>query len=108
MKLISKIIQFFNFVPKLDYIEYNNNLEKELQEYFSNRIEYSDYILDKFLPYILYKCKLKGLYPTRYEISKYLKKEISFDQIRSKWQEFEQSNQTAEDYNRIIINGCHY
>lgn len=105
MKLINKIKQFFKKTPEFDYIEYNKKLEKELQEYFNNNIEYSEQILYKFWSYIFYKCKLKGIYPTKNEIIRYLKREVSFEEIRDRWQEFEESSKSEEDYKRIIING---
>lgn len=105
MELISKIKNIFNKTPEFDYIAYNNQLEKELQEYFNTNIEYSEQILYKFWNYVFYKCKLKGIYPTKSEIIKYLKREISFNEIRDRWQEFEDSSKSDEDYERIIING---
>lgn len=105
MELISKIKNILKKTPEFDYIAYNNQLEKELQEYFNNNIKYSEQLLYKFWSYIFYKCKLKGVYPTKNEIIRYLKREISFDKIRDKWQEFEESSKSNEDYKRIIING---
>ena len=105
MELINKIKQFFKKTLEFDYIAYNNQLEKELQEYFNNNIEYSEQLLYKFWSYIFYKCKLNHIYPTKNEIIRYLKKEISFDKIRDRWQEFEESSKSDEDYERIIING---
>lgn len=105
MELISKIKNIFNKTPEFDYIAYNNQLEKELQEYFNDNIEYSKQLLYKFWSYIFYKCKLKGVYPTKNEIQRYLKREISFNDIRDRWQEFEESSKSDEDYERIIING---
>ena len=96
--------QFFRNTSKFNYIEYNNKLEKELQEYFTNNIEYSEQILDKFWNYIFYKCVLNHIYPTKNEIKRYLKREISFDKIRDRWQEFEESSKSDEDYSKIIIN----
>lgn len=105
MELISKIKQFFKKTPEFNYIAYNNQLEKELQKYFNNNIKYSEQLLYKFWSYIFYKCKLKGVYPTKNEIRRYLKREISFDKIRDRWQEFEESSKSDEDYERIINNG---
>ena len=105
MKLINKIKQFFKKTPEFDYVEYNNQLEKGLQEYFKNNIEYSEQIFYEFWGYIFYKCVLKRIYPTKNEIQKYLKKEISFNEIRDRWQEFEESSKSDEDYERIINNG---
>lgn len=104
MELINKIKQFFKKTPEFDYIEYNKQLEKELQEYFNNNIKYSEQLLYKFWSYIFYKCKLKGIYPTKNEIRRYLKRKISFDEIRDRWQEFEESSKSEEDYERIILN----
>ena len=105
MKLINKIKQFFKKTPEFDYIEYNKKLEKELQEYFNNNIEYSEQLLYKFWSYIFCKCKWNHVYPTKNEIRRYLKREISFDKIRDRWQEFEESSKSDKDYERIIING---
>ncbi len=103
MELINKVKKLFDKSPKFDYIEYNNKLEKDLNDYFNSNMEYSEQILSKFLNYIFYLCKLKGIYPTKNEIEKYLKREITFNQIRDRWQEFEESSKTQEDYNKIII-----
>lgn len=105
MKLINKIKQFFKKNPEFNYIAYNNQLEKELQEYFNNNIEYSEQILYKFWSYIFCKCKWNHVYPTKNEIQRYLKREISFEEIRDRWQEFEESSKSDEDYERIINNG---
>ena len=100
MKLINKIKQFFKKTS-----EYNKKLEKELQEYFNNNIEYSEQILCKFWNYIFCKCKWNHVYPTKNEIRRYLKREISFEEIRDRWQEFEESSKSDEDYEKIINNG---
>lgn len=105
MELINKIKYLFKKTPKFNYIVYNKQLEKELQEYFNNNIEYSEQILYKFLNYIFCKCKWNHIYPTKNEIQRYLKREISFNDIRDRWQEFEESSKSDEDYERIIING---
>ena len=81
-----------------------DSTQEELQEYFNNNIEYSEQLLYKFLSYIFYKCKLNHIYPTKNEIQKYLKREISFEEIRDRWQEFEESSKSEEDYERIILN----
>lgn len=104
MELINKIKYLFKKTPKFDYIAYNKQLEKELQEYFNSNIEYSEQLLYKFWSYIFYKCKLKEIYPTINEIRRYLKREIAFNEIRDRWQEFVESSRSDEDYKRIILN----
>lgn len=105
LDIIRKIKKLFKKTQEFDYIAYNNQLEKELQKYFSNNIEYSEQILNKFRDYVFCKCRWNHIYPTKNEIRRYLKREISFNEIRDRWQEFEESSKSDEDYERIIING---
>ena len=79
--------------------------KKCLNYYFNNNIEYSEYYYNFFKLYIYCECIYKGIYPTKNEIQRYLKREISFEEIRDRWQEFENSSKSDEDYERIIING---
>lgn len=86
MQIINKIFSFFK-QKKFNYIEYNNKLEKELNNYFNNHLDYSEYYFNKFKSYILYKCKIEHKYPTDSEIERFLKREIIFNQIRNRLEE---------------------
>lgn len=74
-----------------------------LDYYFKNNLECSEYYYNYFKTYIYCQCIYKGIYPTENEIKRYLKREISFNEIRDRWQEFEESSKSDEDYERIII-----
>lgn len=105
MKLINRIKKFFKKSSKFNYIEYSNQIEIKLNSYFNENIDYSNDVFNEFWSYVFHKCRWNHIYPTANEIRRYLKREITFDQIRDRWEEFEQSNKTEEDHNRIIKNG---
>lgn len=92
-------------VIKNEFYTPNIYTKKCLDYYFDHNLEYSEYYYNFLKTYIYCECIHKGIYPTKNEISRYLKREISFDEIRDRWQEFEESSKSDEDYEKIILNG---
>lgn len=93
------------FIIKNKFNNPNIYTKKCLEYYFNNGLEYSEYYYNFFKTYIYCECIHIGTYPTKNEIQRYLKREISFEEIRDRWQEFEESSKSDEDYERIILNG---
>ena len=86
-------------------LSYNDRMLKCLLFYFMNISQLKNKYSDYFIPYLRYVLHFYDITPTKSELNKFLNGEISFNQIRDRWEEFEQSNKTDEDYNRIINNG---
>ena len=84
-----------------DYCIYKNVMSSQLDFYFNN-CEYSDFYLNQFKFYIWNECVRNHVYPTYSEMKRFLKKEITFEQIRDIWQEVQDDCETQDDYDRII------
>ena len=131
IKHIKKEINIFNWVCKEDFfpqlaeeeiqkinhggkiptkcvyiknLSYNDRMQKCLLFYFMNFKQLKNNYNDYFIPYLRYLLHFYDIIPTRSELIRFLSGEISFDEIRDRWQEFEGSSKSDEDYERIIIN----
>lgn len=63
-----------------------NNQEQRLEYFFSHHEQLKEYA-GTFYDYILRKCIVNGIYPSIEEIKRFLNKEITFEQIRDRWEE---------------------
>lgn len=88
----------FIIEDELNIEDYCSKMERRLNYYLKN-LSYSEEYFNYFYSYLIFKCRWNGIYPTRTEVKRFLKKEVST--IRDFFIELEEDGKTEEDKLRI-------